>query len=244
MADRTRSRAGAVARDPPASQRGIRARREGGKARRLFRAPYLDDVLDGRDELVSRQVPWVVLGADAARKRPEEHQRGSPLRVRRREYRRHRAAFPECEQRGALAANRVDHRTHVVHPCLDPPERRGSVRQPSAALVEPDQSRERPEPFEEARVTRLLPVELEVRDEAGYEHQIKGPVARDLVGDVDFAAAGVAYFGLLHSRSFVDSVSSRHQFENEPGGTFPQPGLPAGAALERRCAVFRQLVGE
>ena len=72
MADRTRSRAGAVARDPPASQRGIRARREGGKARRLFRAPYLDDVLDGRDELVSRQVPWVVLGADAARKRPEE----------------------------------------------------------------------------------------------------------------------------------------------------------------------------
>src|SRR6266511_2533484 len=134
MADRTRSRAGAVARDPPASQRGIRARREGGKARRLFRAPYLDDVLDGRDELVSRQVPWVVLGADAARKRLEEHQRGSPLRVRRREYRRHRAAFPEREQRGALAANRVDHRTHVVHPCLDPPERRGSVRQPSAAL--------------------------------------------------------------------------------------------------------------
>jgi hypothetical protein len=140
----------------------------------------------------------VIVGASATRPRSEEHQRGSSLRVRRRKDRRHRTAFPIREERGALTGNRVHHSTHIVHSRLDPPKHRRSVRQASAALVEPDQSRERPEPFEKARVARLLPVELEVRYEAWYEHQIEDPAARDLVGDVDPGVARVAHFGLLH----------------------------------------------
>ena len=38
----------------------------------------------------------------------------------------------------------------------------------------------------------MLPVDLEVREEARYEDEIERAVARDLVGDVDVAAAGVA----------------------------------------------------
>jgi hypothetical protein len=129
----------------------------------------------------------------------QERKRGGPVRVRRREECRHRTALPESEQRDTLAADRIDHRAHVVHARLDPSERRGSVGQTGAALVEPDQSRERPEPFEEARVARLLPVELQVRDEARHEHEIERPLARHLVGDVDVAALRVADRAALHA---------------------------------------------
>ena len=41
-------------------------------------------------------------------------------------------------------------------------------------------------------MARLLPVQLEVGDEAGDEHEVDRPVAGDLVGDVEVAAARVA----------------------------------------------------
>ena len=39
---------------------------------------------------------------------------------------------------------------------------------------------------------RLLPRELDVRDEARHEDEVDRPLAEDLVGDVDGAAPGVA----------------------------------------------------
>jgi hypothetical protein len=47
-------------------------------------------------------------------------------------------------------------------------------------------------PLEKMRVTLLLPVLLEVGDEAGDEHDVDRPVSRHLVGDVEVAAARVA----------------------------------------------------
>ena len=38
----------------------------------------------------------------------------------------------------------------------------------------------------------MLPVDLEMREEAVHEHEIERSVARDLVSNVDVAAAGVA----------------------------------------------------
>ncbi len=68
----------------------------------------------------------------------------------------------------------------------------GPVREAGAALVEADQPRERAEPVEEVRVARLLPVLLEVRDEAGHEHEVDRPGAGHLVGDAELAAPCVA----------------------------------------------------
>ena len=41
-------------------------------------------------------------------------------------------------------------------------------------------------------MARLLPVELEVAGEPGYENEVEGPVARHLVGDRDVAALRIA----------------------------------------------------
>ena len=60
------------------------------------------------------------------------------------------------------------------------------------SLVEADEPRERREPFEEGRVARLFPVELEVAGKPGDEDEVERPVTRHLVGDRDVAALRIA----------------------------------------------------
>ena len=58
-----------------------------------------------------------------------------------------------------------------------------------------------------ARDPRVLPLQLQVRDEARHEHEVDRPVADDLVGDVDVAALRVA--GLRRHRHMHDIRSGR-----------------------------------
>ena len=77
------------------------------------------------------------------------------------------------------------------------------VGEAGAALVEHDQARERREAAEEPPERRVFPVPLDMGEEARHVDQIHGPVADDLVGDVDAAAARVARLWKRagHSRS-------------------------------------------
>jgi hypothetical protein len=63
---------------------------------------------------------------------------------------------------------------------------------------------------------RLLPVDLEVRDKTRYEHKIERPVARDLVGDADVPALGIAHFLFSHRPSFADPRRQAHALSSFP----------------------------
>ena len=53
---------------------------------------------------------------------------------------------------------------------------------------------------EETRRASLLPVELQMRDKAGDEHEIERALADHLVGDVHVTAPRIPNLGTLHSR--------------------------------------------
>jgi hypothetical protein len=65
---------------------------------------------------------------------------------------------------------------------------------PGRALVEDDQPRERREAGEEVGKVRLLPGDLDVRDEPGNQDEIDRAIADDLRGDADVAALRVPGF--------------------------------------------------
>ena len=103
----------------------------------------------------------------------------------------HRPAFGVAEQRGPLASDCIHDRPHVVHAGLEIGQPDTSIRQPRPALVEADQPREGSKPAEEARQLGVFPLDLEVREESGDEHEVERPAARDLVRDVDVPALRV-----------------------------------------------------
>ena len=146
----------------------------------------------GGPHLPRRRPRVVVVGVDPLRVCPVEDQRARPLGIGRGEEDRHRRALGVPEQDGAAAVDRIHDRAYVVHARLEVGHAGWPVGQTGAALVEADQACDRAEPFEEVRVARLLPVLLEVGDEAGEEHEVDRPVAGHLVGDAEVAAARVA----------------------------------------------------
>jgi hypothetical protein len=79
-----------------------------------------------------------------------------------------------------------------VHPRLEVGQTHRPVGHPGPALVETDQAAHRAEPVEEVGVPRVVPVDVEVRHEAGDEHDVAVAAARDLVRDVEAVAHGVA----------------------------------------------------
>ena len=63
-------------------------------------------------------------------------------------------------------------------------------------------------------MVRMLPVHLEMREEPGRQHKVERPTTRDLVGDVDLAAAGVTDRGITplivpHRRALAGGRSNR-----------------------------------
>jgi len=92
----------------------------------------------------------------------------------------------------ALGFGRGHHGHEVLHALLERRDLAHRIREPRAALVEQDEPGERRQAVQHARHDGHLPVVLHVRDEAGDEHQIEGPVAHHLVGDVHVAALRVA----------------------------------------------------
>ena len=143
--------------------------------------------------LLARRRPRVVVVRVAAlRVAAVEDERPRPARVRRREEDAQRPALRVAEQRRRLGAGGVHHGADVVHARVEVGQADGAVGEPGPALVEADQPRERAEPLEDPRAPRMLPVDLEVREEPGHEDEVERPVARDLVRDADVAAPRVA----------------------------------------------------
>jgi hypothetical protein len=86
-----------------------------------------------------------------------------------------------AEEGGGFATDGIEDRTHVVHPRLEVRKSDGTVGEPRAALVEADQARERREPLIDVPRRRMLPVDLEVREETMHEHEIE-PALRPCPG--------------------------------------------------------------
>ena len=85
-------------------------------------------------------------------------------------------------------AGGVHHGQHVVHPGLQVRQVVGPVRHAGAALVEADQPAERAQPVEEGGVPRIGPVELQVGDEPGHQHDVPLAAPGDLVRDLQAVA--------------------------------------------------------
>ena len=134
-----------------------------------------------------------------------EHERSGPLRVRCGEEKTHRRTLRGAEERSPAGTGRVHHRPRVIHPRLERGRAADPVGHATSALVEPDQPAERGKRSEGTR-ERGRPDELDVGDERRDKDDVKGTVARDLVGDRDVAAPCVERFWLhRHSvaRHFV-----------------------------------------
>ena len=95
-----------------------------------------------------------------------------------------------AEQGGALGADRIHHRAHVIHPLLERRHAADTVGRACAALVEPDDAHA-PRELVDPGAHRLV-VELHRREvETAREDEIERALAEDAVGDVDVAARRV-----------------------------------------------------
>ena len=202
---RGRTRADALIACPPFAE--MRPRQHAGRecGERLSRSPGLLGAFDENLQLGGRQHPGEEMRVGAV-----EHQRARAFRIGRGEQDRHRPAFRGAEQHGALRANRVHHGAHVVHPGLEVRQmmRVDPVGKPGAALVEQDEAAEGTEPPQQMGVARVLPMDVQVGDEAGHEHQVDRPVADHLIGDPNITASGVTGLGRLQRRAPRSAASS------------------------------------
>jgi hypothetical protein len=103
----------------------------------------------------------------------------------------HRTALGDPEQRRAVAPGGVHHRMQVARRLLEGGRATETVGQALPSLVVDDQASEGGEAPQHAGGRGLLPEQLEVRDEAGDEHQVEVSLAMDLVGDADAVRVGV-----------------------------------------------------
>ncbi len=188
---RPRARRRPGPRSPPPDLSLARARRHRPQVRLV--APFALDFLGVRLTLRPGRAPGVVVvGVSALGVRSVEDERRDALRVHGREQDAHRPALRVPHQRCPLDADGVHDGAYVVYARLEIGKSAGTVREPGSSLVEPDQAREGRKPLQHVRVTRSLPVEVEMGDEPWDEDEIERAAAGDLVGDVDVAALRVA----------------------------------------------------
>jgi hypothetical protein len=133
-------------------------------------------------------------------------------------------AVGHTEQGSPLRAGRIHHGPDIVHPLGQAGRPRDRIRQPRAPLVEEDHPGEGRKPPQKPGQVRLLPGELNVRDEAGHEHQIKRAIAESLIGDVHLSAPGVVR--VWHHISL--------QAANPSGPPTLPDGLPGHGQHERK----------
>src|SRR5262249_16632977 len=101
-----------------------------------------------------------------------------------------------------------EHRPDVGDPLLERRHVRNRIREAGPGLVVHDQARERSEPFEELVVARVRPLQIEMRDKAGNDEQVRPATPDDLVGDADLASPGVPRLRRLHEQS-LEATSSK-----------------------------------
>jgi hypothetical protein len=70
-----------------------------------------------------------------------------------------------------------------------------AIAQSGPTLVEQNEPRERRQPMEKMTVAGILPMNLEIGDEAWHEHEVEWAMAHDLLCDADLAARGVSRLG-------------------------------------------------
>ena len=119
------------------------------------------------------------------------------------------SAPPNRNARSDPAASRTARMSSSIS--SNDPSSRIAVGEPGAAPVEDDQARERREPLEQVGVRRPRPVLLEVRHVAGHPEQVDRPVADDLVGDPELAAARVASSRAPRRNSRIPDRSCRRR---------------------------------
>ena len=177
-------------------------------ARREPFAPALGQRCHQRVELLRRGLaPGPVVRFRLLDLGAHEQQRLNPLRVGRREDHRHRPAFGDAQQHGALRAGGVQHRPRIVHAVVERADAR-SLGEAHPPLVEQDQPRERRELLAEAAVGRVLPELLEMGEGAPEPDDVRRPLAEHLVGDLDPAAVGVPHGRRAHEGSVSSNSSS------------------------------------
>src|SRR5262245_10881973 len=167
--------------------------RETGRERRPQRSlsPRIAQSRKASLEVDSRSTPWIIWRPCNASVAAVQNQRRPALWIRRSEQRAHRPALGYPENRSALRADRIHHATHVVHPLLQRWHGHATIGEARPTFVEPDESRERGESFEEVGDVRFVPVVFEIGYKSWHVHQIARPITDHLVGDVDIAAARI-----------------------------------------------------
>lgn len=134
------------------------------------------------------------MGADEVDEDVAEDETQRPVGVRRREQHSERPGISSDRHDGAMDPDGIEDGPDVVHPILERRRVPDPVRQAGSALVEQNHAREATQALEPRTAVRLLPVQLEMLDEARDPDERRLPLAEDLVGDVHVAAAGVARF--------------------------------------------------
>ena len=157
--------------------------------------PSLLDVIDHRPPFLLRVPRGMVWGPGAPRIAAVQHQSRDTRGIRRGEQERHWSSLGDAEERGSLGAHGIHHGPHVIHPLLERRDAANAIGEPRAALVEPDEPRERAQALEEAGRPRMLPLIFQVRHEAGDDDEVERPASRHLVGDVQTAALRVLSLG-------------------------------------------------
>ena len=104
---------------------------------------------------------------------------------------RHRATFRNAHDVGTFTSGRIHYRAQVVDRLFQRRRVHRRIREASASLVEGDDAPEGREPRVEVDDRRLLPHDVEVRDEAGRDDEV-GPLAGHRESDVQVAALGIA----------------------------------------------------
>ena len=150
-----------------------------------------------------------LLARGRARAARPQHQRRHPIRVRRREERRHGRAFGDADQRRSFDPFGIHDHAQVVHALLERGRFRDAIREPDAPLLDLRDAREAREPIEDPAAERRLPHQLEVRGEPGRDHDVDRPAAAPAVGDVHVARIRVPGFGPLHGRDCRRDSSGR-----------------------------------
>ena len=134
--------------------------------------------------------------------------------IRRGEEHGHWAALRNSDDDRVLASGCVHDGAHVVHTRLEVGEIGRPIRQPGAALVEPDEPAHAAEALEELRRARILPIELEMRDESRHEHDVDRPASSDFERDVDVTTPRVPD---IASRNLDDNGHRAAHFDGRRG---------------------------
>ncbi len=142
-----------------------------------------------------RLAPRMIRRSNPARLCAPDQQRIDPLRISRSEKTRHRAAFGDAKNVGALETDIIHHRADVVGALFQCRHFQGPIGKTGAAFVETSQATKFAEPFKEQRALRNFPIEIQMRHRPWRPDHIDRSVPANLISDANIATARVLCSG-------------------------------------------------